>query len=284
MIPVLQINDPIDKDVMADNISYISQGWGAQESLWFYHATQGSNLIPYDFFLHLEQKDSTKLFRDNENMNRFRYLPQNVTNKNPDALPVGMTKDVYQGKPYMGFTCAACHTSQINYEKEGETHAIRIDGAPAAADMENFMIELADALYETRKNTEKLERFKQKLTQQKGGYYKRNSGKIIDDLDQFAVQIRAYTEINDPKWGADKHQATNYGYARLDAFGRIFNRVLEHVVDSQEFRKKLEGVLPSNITEAVQPDFDEIFGKAKVLATEQNSQQRNTALSVLWSL
>jgi len=254
------INDPIDNNVTAANITYLEQGWEAQESLWFYHTSQGSNLLPYDFFLHLEQKDNTQLFRDDENMNRFRYLPQSVTNKNPDALPVGMTKDIYQGKPYMGFTCAACHTSQINYEKNGQSHAIRIDGGPAAADMENFMIAMSEALEETRRNPQKLERFKQKLSGQGGGYYRKHPKQIDIDLDRFAVQIRAYTEINNPTWGAESGQASHYGYARLDAFGRIFNRVVEHVVDPQEFRQQLEDSLPSEVVKAAKTEFDEIFG------------------------
>jgi len=37
----------------------------------------------------------------------------------------------------------------------------------------------------------------------------------------FDARIRAYNTINDT--------STTYGYARLDAFGRIYNRVLEHV-------------------------------------------------------
>ena len=43
-----------------------------------------------------------------------------------------MVADTYDGVKYMGFTCAACHSSQINYNGVG----IRIDGGPAAADMD----------------------------------------------------------------------------------------------------------------------------------------------------
>ena len=64
------------------------------------------------------------------------------TKNNPDGLPVGMVKDEYNGKIYMGFNCAACHTSQINYQGVG----LRIDGGPAASDMENFLISMLESL------------------------------------------------------------------------------------------------------------------------------------------
>src|SRR5882757_6002630 len=37
---------------------YLEQGWSAADSLWFYNTTQGSGLMPYDFFLVLKQADS----------------------------------------------------------------------------------------------------------------------------------------------------------------------------------------------------------------------------------
>ncbi|MBL8501332.1 MAG: ribonuclease E, partial [Nitrosomonas sp.] len=113
-------------------IVYLDQGWSAADSLWFYTATQGSNLLPYSFFLVLEQSGSSALFRADENIDKYGYLPQRQTSSNPDGLPAGMVRDEYQGKAYMGFTCAACHTTQINYQGTG----IRIDGGPAYSDME----------------------------------------------------------------------------------------------------------------------------------------------------
>ena len=138
----------VSEDVFGDSFSrveYLDQGWEADDSLWFYNVTQGSDLLPYDFFIALEQEGSQKLFRSPENMNRFRYLPQKPTRSNPDALPVGMVADTYDGKKYMGFTCAACHTSQVNHNGVG----IRIDGGPAAADMDGFMHALEASLSAT---------------------------------------------------------------------------------------------------------------------------------------
>src|SRR5205807_180210 len=35
-------------------VKYLKQGWKPADSMWFYNTTQGSDLLPYDFFLALE--------------------------------------------------------------------------------------------------------------------------------------------------------------------------------------------------------------------------------------
>lgn len=95
-----------------DKPIYLDQGWDESDSLWFYYTTQGSGLLPYDFFIALEQADSTELFGSNANIHRYRYLPQKPTFFNPDGLPVGFVKDKYQGHSYLGYTCATCPTAK----------------------------------------------------------------------------------------------------------------------------------------------------------------------------
>jgi len=128
---------------------YLNQGWDANDSLWFYNTTQGSALLPYDFLLALRQSGLNK-FKCNRNgevaawllcdrnIDRYRYLPQKATFFNKDALPVGFVKEPYQGKDYVGLTCSACHTGQINYKDR----ALRIDGGHAMANMVMFLTEL----------------------------------------------------------------------------------------------------------------------------------------------
>ncbi|MBS0425527.1 MAG: ribonuclease E [Proteobacteria bacterium] len=217
----------VEQDHFGDSytqIKYLDQGWKPEDSLWFYNTTQGSNLMPYDFFLALEKPGESQLFRSDENMNFYRYLPQKASSGNPDALPVGWVKDVYKGKEYAGLTCAACHTGQINYNGVG----IRIDGGPATADMENIMIDLAKALQYTRENAEAKQRFVKKVLER--GNYKTEAD-VLADLSKYEQRIYSYTFINASQ--------TPYGYARLDAFGRIYNRVLEHVINERELRELL---------------------------------------------
>ncbi len=230
----------VSSDIFGDSftqVTYLDQNWDESDSLWFYTTTQGSNLIPYDFFLVLEQSNSETLFRDNENINRYRYLAQKPTFSNPDGLPVGMAHDTYHGKSYMGFTCAACHTTQLNYNGVG----MRIDGGPAMSDMETFMVDLAQAMYATLENEDKRTRFVTAVLE-KGDYD--NEQEILADLKKYAQRIKTYTIVNNPR--DTKRPLTTYGYGRLDAFGRIFNRVLEHIMNADQLRSLLADTLPAD--------------------------------------
>jgi hypothetical protein len=229
-------------------VVYLDQGWAASDSLWFYNITQGSDLMPYDMFLALERKGSQELFRSDENVNRYRYLPQKKTRGNPDGLPLGMVADTYHGTKYVGFTCAACHSSQVNYNGVG----IRIDGGPAAADMDLFMKDLAESLNATYADPAKKQRFIAAVL--KGGAWS-DARQVEADLDKYALRIRAYNFINE--------STAPYGYSRLDAFGRIYNRVLEHVLNEEALRSVLVDVLPPS-------DLDRMLDKLKPVLSEEN--------------
>lgn len=207
---------------------YLDQGWSANDSLWYYNTTQGSALIPYDFFIALEQADSTELFRANSLIDKYRYLPQKPTFFNPDGLPVGFVKESYRGNDYVGYTCAACHTGQVNYKG----NAIRIDGGPAMADMVGFLTELQKSMEIAMVDGEKNQRFVAKVLELNNTYS--TAEDVQADLKRWARKIRLYNNIN--------QSSVEYGYARLDAFGRIYNRVLEHVISRQQLRDVLLGV------------------------------------------
>jgi len=204
---------------------YLDQGWSESDSLWFYNTTQGSGLIPYDFFLVLEQVDSNELFRANLNMDKYRYLPQKPTFFNPDGLAVGFVKESYQGQDYVGYTCAACHTGQVNYKGR----AIRIDGGPAMADMVGFLTALEKSLEQTRTDAQKRERFVKAVLDHKNTYS--SADDVLKDLKKWSDTVRLYNTVN--------HSHLDYGYARLDAFGRIYNRVLEHMINKSQLRLAL---------------------------------------------
>jgi len=207
----------------AERVVYPKQNWSSTDSLWFYNITQGSNLIPYALFLHLETADSTAPFRGDDNMNRLRYLPQKASSENPDGLPVGWVKDAYADKEYIGFTCAACHTGQVNYQGV----AIRIDGGATLADMDMMLKSLSQALEASLEQPEKFERLAQKVLQEQ---YPANKEVFKAELATTAQKIARYNQVNEPRYG---DQTVAYGYARLDAFGRIYNRILAHLTPNQ---------------------------------------------------
>ncbi|HEX4275038.1 MAG TPA: di-heme-cytochrome C peroxidase [Bryobacteraceae bacterium] len=246
----LEENDPargaatVSADVFGDQftrVAYLDQGWAPSDSAWFYTTTQGSDLLPYDFFIALEQEKSQQAFRSPENMNRYRYLPQKATPSDPDGLPVGFVADHYRGKKYLGMTCAACHTSQVDYKGVG----IRIDGGPAAADMDTFMNDVADAMKATRDDPAKRQRFIAAV--RKAGNYSADDA-ITQDLQKYTIRMQAYNFFNESTLN---NTPVPYGYARLDAFGRIFNRVAEHVLNPEALRAALDGALPPDEVNAL---------------------------------
>ena len=80
----------VDKDVLGESFStpvYLDQGWDESQSLWFYNITQGSDLVPYDFFMVLEQENSASLFRDKANLNAYRFCHRKPRLAIPTACP-----------------------------------------------------------------------------------------------------------------------------------------------------------------------------------------------------
>lgn len=261
----------VKQDVFGDQFNTVeylpSQNWQPADSLWFYSVTQGSNMMPYDFFMVLEKKGTTEPFRSNENMNRYRYLPQKPTSSNPDALPVGFVKDTYKGNDYVGLTCAACHTGQINYKGKG----IRIDGGPAGADMETFMADIVRAMKATRENEEVQNRFVKNVLAR--GTYKKEAD-VKADLQKYTERLASYITIN--------YSTTHYGYARLDAFGRIYNRVLEHIVTVKELKDLLSDPWIMKNAAISEEELESIAGNTdRVLSGEQRDQIVHNLLAVL---
>jgi hypothetical protein len=70
--------------------------------------------------------------------------------ENPDALPVGFTRDDGFADPYtgqrnvvVGLTCAACHTGELFYKDK----AIRIDAGPSMLNLDKFNRALGFAVW-----------------------------------------------------------------------------------------------------------------------------------------
>ena len=232
---------------------YLNQGWNESDSLWFYNTTQGSGLLPYDFLIALEQPEqndrasvecernnvSNSWFLCDNNIDRLRYLPQTSTTFNPDALPVGFVKETYKGMDYVGYTCAACHTGQVNFKNPGEdkAQALRIDGGPAMADMVGFLKELQKALEQSQTGPRN-EKFVETVLALNNDYS--SADEVTRDLQKWTDVIGLYNAVNNSTYeiGGVKKKV-EYGHARLDAFGRIYNRVLQHVINKEQ----LAGVL-----------------------------------------
>ncbi len=193
----------------ANRLVYLDQGWGPAETLWYYHADQGSMLLPRDVLVHLEQPDSQSRIVDPVNLSRFRFLNQHKTPNNPDALPVGFARH----EDHIGLTCAGCHTGQILYRGT----AVRIDGAPALADIIGFFRQIEKALDQTLADGAKLARFATA-----SGKGQAAARALLSESQRW---FQNYNRVND--------SATIEGYGRLDAVGRILNQVIRLTSDAK---------------------------------------------------
>ena len=207
-------------------VVWLEQGWTPQQSAWFYHlANQGSRLVPYEWFLALEQSGSDQPFRGDGHLEKLGFIADPAdARSNPDGLPVGFVKDTVPDKNqrvWLGLSCAACHTCQINYQET----AYRIDGGPGQGDAQTLLLELTAALQKTHDDDAKFERFAQKVL---GGKSRDDAlrTKLRQDLGQFAAVRHEFDQRN-----ASAHP---FGLARVDAFGIILNEVLQRALGVPE--------------------------------------------------
>lgn len=196
---------------------FLDQHWDAATRERFWFTSQGSRLIPYRWFLALEQADELKTFRSDAHMEALRFIPAPRTARNPDALPVGFVKDEGDGD-WAGLTCAACHTAQIDYKGT----SLIIDGGPAMGNIDRLFVELAAALRMTAADPAKLRRFADKVI---------GAGQPQGERDQLLRRVREESARLDARWKANTANppagiSKDYpGYARIDAYGQIYNQV-----------------------------------------------------------
>jgi hypothetical protein len=258
-----RIDVPDDLDGPALDVKYLKQGWTPAQSMRFYSLPQGSKLIPYRWFLALEQAGAQTPFADPANMNRYRYLPLRADkDHNPDGLPIGFVREPTQPDDpkadWLGLTCAACHTAEIRHAKI----AYRIDGGPAMADHDTFLLELTDAMKATLNDADKFGRFAKKALPEDTSVAAQ--AKLKDELRAHFDFRAKYNDRNATK--------VPYGFARLDAFGRIMNETLVRHIDVN---------VPSQFHSPDAPvSYPHLWGITRLDRVQWNGVARNTKLIV----
>jgi hypothetical protein len=191
-----------------------AQGWSATDRIKFYTTSQGSQLLPYSWYLALEQPKSPAPFNA-DSLARYGYLEYQDRRNNADGLPLGFVKDTGSEGEWLGLNCSACHTNEVRIGGQ----ILRIDGAPTDADTWGFLSDLDRALAETAssQNGDKFKRFARKVAAAPGApAAPSNDAKLYRDLKSFSEYFTKFVDSSrtDVPWGR----------GRLDAFGMIFNR------------------------------------------------------------
>jgi hypothetical protein len=136
-------------------VIYSANGWTQAERDQYYHLAEGSELMPYALIANLKSSTTGKPFL--EGMERFGFLPDHAGPQNPHGLPVGITVSRSRnagtaGIEIIGFNCAACHVGELTYRGK----RVRVDGAPATVNLQQYQIEFKVSLDATLHSPEKL--------------------------------------------------------------------------------------------------------------------------------
>ncbi|WP_338665325.1 di-heme-cytochrome C peroxidase [Pararoseomonas sp. SCSIO 73927] len=217
----------------AGELAFAEQNWTDAQRRWFYHASQGTRLMPMSWFLALEQPvlslTGAPPFAAPDHLGRFGFLPDPPSASNPHGLPVGFAPDDRfpdeEGKPetIVGLTCAACHTGQI----ERGTRGIRIDGGPAMTDTGAFQRQIGIALVLTRQSEARFARFAAAVLGPEDSSAARERLRARLDRAIAAGQDEAGIARQDRLYPVAE------GFGRLDALGRGGNFVFGTVLDDR---------------------------------------------------
>lgn len=194
--------------VAAQNVLPEEQNWKPEVRHGFWFIDQGSRIMPLSWFQKLERANSEEKFA--AGLDRFGFVIDEFGipgDLNKAGLPIGfsVSKRVPgEQKPgWVGLTCSACHSGLI---KAG-TRRIFIEGGPAMFDFDRFLSEMVDAMTATLNDGAKRGRFLNGMP----------AGTLADFKEEYE-KLALRREVNTPPSPA--------GFARVDAFGHIFNQVI----------------------------------------------------------
>jgi len=250
MPPTLPENRPIHQVRWLDqNWSEDARFWYHHES-----QGTSTLPIPYAWMVALEQPglslfSEPKLFIDTDYLRRFGFIPsprgvswegsaQQAAGSpknarrydydiegfpgNPDGLPVGFAitrgyEDPVTGQmlpDQLGFTCAACHTGQLEYKGT----SLRIDGGPALIDLNKFTNAVGLALFYTDVIDSRFNRFAKRVL---GAHATDAEVKALREELKATLNVLAATVQHAEADTGDMPE----GFGRLDALNRIGNAV-----------------------------------------------------------
>lgn len=196
----------------ADDAIYLKQGWNDKERDRYYFLPQGSEVMPYGWFLALEEPWTQKLFRNDDHIASFRYSPTAASKHNPDGLPVGFAKGTDRaGKEWFGLTCAACHTGEFTHK--GKT--VRVDGGTTLADILGFQSALVTSIKATVAQPAKFNRFARRVL---------GEDHTPEQAKALAEQVKKHLVVM-ANWEATSRPAHPGGHGSWDALGILLNTI-----------------------------------------------------------
>ena len=194
---------------------WLDQGWTDQERTRWHYLSAGQAFAPVTWLMALERAGTDQKLTDQKFLQSIGFLYDKKNQDNPLQLPIGFAvgKEELFAKGMVGFTCAACHTTQIKYGAK----AIRIDGGVSLVDLPVFFQQYRASLVDTFNNPEKWKKFSKTV---------RRGGTQSDD----ALRDEVQKVLNANKWASRELVETAKGSipggpGRLDALNGIGNLI-----------------------------------------------------------
>lgn len=222
------------------SVAYPDQGWGvgveAEGRQTFYYTPQGAGLkgMRYSWFVNLEMPFSQR--RLASVLDRYGFLIDSETDRNPHRLPVGFTRhwDAQLNEELLDITCATCHTGQLQVTRNGQTRAVRIDGGQADhaftdSDFGHFLPTMMASMASTAVNPFKFFRFARRVLGEHA-----SGGRWALHRELRGV-IGTFLGV---AWAEKWHKLvpTEEGYGRTDALARITNTVFAENLDPVNYK------------------------------------------------
>lgn len=164
-----------------------------------------------------------------QNLERYGFIPDPVSEENPFGLPVGWTvaRSLLDTTVLTGFNCTTCHVGELR----AGGNAVRIDGGPNLLRINDLFKDMTTELQATRDDAPRLARLAANLIRNREANEARlpadRSGTARDRLQNkmdalplvkasidYLRSMKTVSEMADVKTGA-----VEYGYGRVDAFG-----------------------------------------------------------------
>jgi mono/diheme cytochrome c family protein len=192
----------------SDPVIYLNQGWSKADRDTYYWIPQGTVMMSYDIYQNLELADSQALFRSDANQARYGLIPSPPDPQgNPDGLPIGIAKETTtEGRwkgVYVGFNCAACHESELNYKGK----RIRLDGnAGIRIDIVALYHSADDAMQATLHDSAKFDRLAAKIGATSSDAKSELRKRFENEADRIHYYINTMTATPHP-WGPGRMDA-----------------------------------------------------------------------------
>ena len=142
-----------------------TNGLTAEDRKTWYHLSQGTEFLPYDFIRALKDFTTNGMLFDS--LKEFGFL-DDLGSHNPRTLPVGVTVDEtrdlrFAGVQMFGLNCAACHTAEL----KSQGKAVRIDGATAIVNVNGFSTRVGQSIQKTLTEPGEFLQFVHRVVRQK---------------------------------------------------------------------------------------------------------------------